>query len=41
MRRAQLACSEQLTPDEAQRWSDPRYVLGGWDPRTDKHHKEE
>ncbi|TDC08466.1 hypothetical protein E1267_10050 [Nonomuraea longispora] len=27
-----LACSRQLTDAEAKQWSDPAYVLGGWDP---------
>ncbi|WP_327581585.1 pectinesterase family protein [Nonomuraea sp. NBC_00507] len=27
-----LACSRQLTAAEAERWSDPEFVLGGWDP---------
>ncbi|MEO3868644.1 hypothetical protein ABGB18_07430 [Nonomuraea sp. B12E4] len=30
-----LACSRQLTEDEAARWSDPAFVLGGWDPEHD------
>ncbi|SEF84250.1 Pectinesterase [Nonomuraea solani] len=27
-----LACSRQLTEEEAARWSDPSFVLGGWNP---------
>jgi pectin methylesterase-like acyl-CoA thioesterase len=27
-----LACSRQLTPEEAKQWSDPSFVLGGWNP---------
>ncbi|MEV0385862.1 pectinesterase family protein [Nonomuraea sp. NPDC050643] len=29
-----LACSRQLTADEAAKWSDPAFVLGGWDPEA-------
>ncbi|MCF6470560.1 hypothetical protein FAF44_19470 [Nonomuraea sp. MG754425] len=29
-----LACSRQLTADEAAQWSDPSFVLGGWDPEA-------
>ena len=29
-----LACSRQLSDDEALQWSDPMFVLGGWTPST-------
>jgi pectin methylesterase-like acyl-CoA thioesterase len=31
-----LACSRQLTPEEAERWRDPAFVLGGWNPLRDR-----
>lgn len=27
-----LACSRRLTAEEAERWSEPSFVLGGWNP---------
>ncbi|MEV4798381.1 pectinesterase family protein [Nonomuraea sp. NPDC049421] len=29
-----LACSRQLTPEEAEQWRDPAFVLDGWDPQA-------
>ncbi|MEU6714408.1 pectinesterase family protein [Nonomuraea sp. NPDC046802] len=30
-----LPCSRQLTAEEAKQWSEPSFVLGGWDPEPD------
>ncbi|MDX3107343.1 pectinesterase family protein [Nonomuraea angiospora] len=32
--RQRLPCSRQLTSAEAEKWSDPSFVLGGWNPRS-------
>ncbi|WP_345559612.1 pectinesterase family protein [Nonomuraea rosea] len=32
-----LACSRQLTAAEAAQWSEPSFVLGGWDPQSGRH----